>query len=246
MLHINSAPTAGPAIAEFGECRYERGSGLFHRDGEVVAMSPQTIELVELFLDVRDRGLTKEEIRAHSGPASGGSEAAISRAVHRLRKALGDLDRDAKYVRTVHGVGFKWAADTVEVDPPAERIRGHDASLVGRSGEIGVFVRLFAEVTLRAHRVVMVEGESGIGKTQLVGHALANVLRVSGGSMNPNPSRTPPPEGAREHALPTDKHERANGTSDRSAHGRRPSDSRRPEPSGTRGTAGEVHAASAR
>ena len=55
-----------------------------------------------------DRLVTKDELIEHIWPERYISDAAISSRVMAARKALGDTGRDQRYIRTVHGRGFRF------------------------------------------------------------------------------------------------------------------------------------------
>lgn len=106
--------------------------------GAVVRIEPKVFELLLHLLEHRDRVVSKDELLASIWQGRFISEAAMSSAVRSLRKALGDDGRSQRYVKTLHGHGFRFIAPVVETgaggmaaaadsaasgDPPVQDIR---------------------------------------------------------------------------------------------------------------------------
>lgn len=79
-----------------------------------VRIEPRVFELLLHLLENRDRVVSKDELLASVWEGRIISEAAMSSAVRSLRKALGDDGRRQRYVKTLHGHGFRFVAPVVE------------------------------------------------------------------------------------------------------------------------------------
>lgn len=110
------------------------------KDGVAVRIEPRVFELLLHLLEERDRVVSKSALVESVWEGRFISEAAMSSAVRSLRKALGDDGKSQRYVRTVHGHGFRFVAPVVETgagagygavatdsadsgDPPVQDIR---------------------------------------------------------------------------------------------------------------------------
>lgn len=164
----------GSRTIRFGPFRADLRRRLLIADGRLIPLAPRTWELLDLLLARRGEVVTKTELLDALWPAERGSEYAMSRAVRRLREALGDDARHPVYLRTVHGVGYEWFGEVTDTDPllPASPVVGRDAELAALEAALA---------SARAHgcRVALVEGRAGAGKTTLL-EELAARLRVAG------------------------------------------------------------------
>lgn len=89
------------------------------RSGETVPVEPKVFDLLILLIEERDRVVSKDELVASIWQGRFISDAAISSAVSAARRAIGDDGRAQRYLRTVHGRGFRFVGPVVEVGPKA-------------------------------------------------------------------------------------------------------------------------------
>ena len=84
--------------------------------GQRVVLTPREIELLVLLADRRPGIVSKDEIIARLWAGYDASDAALTQAIYRLRRALATHDGgDDDYIRTVHGIGFQFVADDIAV-----------------------------------------------------------------------------------------------------------------------------------
>jgi TolB-like protein len=81
------------------------------RQGEQVPLEPQVFALLALLIDARDRLVTKQEIFEKIWDGRIVTDAALASRVKSARQALADDGRTQRYIRTVHGRGFRFVAD---------------------------------------------------------------------------------------------------------------------------------------
>ena len=89
------------------------------RDGDDIHLEPVVLKLLIYLIAHRDRLVTRDELMSTVWGDTVISEAALSKAVARLRKALGDDPADPRYLETVHSQGYRFVADV-------EELGGHD------------------------------------------------------------------------------------------------------------------------
>ena len=88
---------------------------LRHGSAEIRA-EPQVCALLALLLSHRDRIVAKDELIDAVFGGRAISDATISSRIRSLRKLLGDDARSQRFIRTVHGRGFRFVAATERVE----------------------------------------------------------------------------------------------------------------------------------
>ena len=83
--------------------------------GARVPIEPKVLDVILHLIERRDRMVTKDELVEAVWQGRFISDAAISTAVSAARRALNDDGREQRYLRTVHGRGFRFVGSLVEV-----------------------------------------------------------------------------------------------------------------------------------
>ena len=106
-------------IYAFGE--YELDTQLYElrRDVTPVALEPQVFTVLAYLVEQHDRVVTKNELIDHVWPERYISEAALTSRLMAARKAIGDNGQEQRYIKTVHGRGYRFAGG-VRVAPESE------------------------------------------------------------------------------------------------------------------------------
>jgi DNA-binding winged helix-turn-helix (wHTH) protein len=104
--------------ARFGEFVVDLETRQLLRDAHQVHLTPKAYQLLVLLVEAQPRALSKDELQQGLWPSTFVDEANLSVVVAELRSALGDDARQPRFVRTVHGFGYAFAA-TVSRDLPA-------------------------------------------------------------------------------------------------------------------------------
>ena len=107
-------------VFRFEGFQVDRQRALLTRDGEAVALEPRAFALLIYLLEHRERLVTREELLDDVWAGAFVTANALSRAIARLRKALGDDPRAPRIVETVPTRGFRFVASVTEVStgPP--------------------------------------------------------------------------------------------------------------------------------
>jgi len=92
---------------------------LLHAD-RVVHLEPTVLKLLVYLIEHRDRLVAKDELLNTVWGDTVVSESALSKAIARLRKALGDDFSQARYVETVHSLGYRFIAEVREREGTTE------------------------------------------------------------------------------------------------------------------------------
>ena len=91
--------------------------------GEAVELQPKVLDLLIYLLRNRHRAVDKQELQDAVWPRQIVTEAALTRCVMKARKALGDDAEQQRYIRTVHGTGYRLVTDVVETRQAAAPAR---------------------------------------------------------------------------------------------------------------------------
>lgn len=89
--------------------------GELHRDGEAQSVEPRAFALLCFLVENRDRMVTKDDLVEAIWDGRVVSDAAISTVVKSARKALDDDGKTQRRIKTLHGRGFRFVTDGVEV-----------------------------------------------------------------------------------------------------------------------------------
>ncbi len=85
------------------------------RDGETVSVEPKVLDLLLHLIEMRERVVSKDQLVEAVWQGRIISDAAISSTVSAARRALGDDGHAQRYIRTMHGRGFRFVGSLVEV-----------------------------------------------------------------------------------------------------------------------------------
>jgi len=113
----------GPKILyEFGPFRLDPEKQVLYRDSQPVPVTPKALETL-LFLVRRSReDVSKDDLMKALWPDSFVEEANLSQNIFVLRKALGDTPEDRRYIVTLPGRGYRFAADVRTVTEGASEL----------------------------------------------------------------------------------------------------------------------------
>ncbi|MEN0044360.1 MAG: winged helix-turn-helix domain-containing protein [Pseudomonadota bacterium] len=118
---------------DLGPWRVEPETGRLQRDGDIVALEPRLMALLDLLVAARGRVIPRGEIEAALWPDVIVGEDTVARAVSRLRRALGDSASAPTFIETLPKRGYRLM---VAVSDDTERSRAgrrvwHLAALCG-------------------------------------------------------------------------------------------------------------------
>lgn len=100
----------------FGEFELDGDRYELSRAGERVAVEPRVLDLLALLVREHGRMVPKDELVAAVWSDESASDAALSRAVHHARRALGDSASAPRWIETVHGRGYRFTGEVAGVD----------------------------------------------------------------------------------------------------------------------------------
>ena len=120
--------------------RYE-----FQHAGEPLKLRRKVFQVLAYLLEHRDRVVPKQELLEHLWPDQFVGDEVLKACITALRKALGEKGRAPRFVRTLHGQGYRFVA-AVEVRehlptddaPPARPLRGSAGAI--HQAEVSSFI----------------------------------------------------------------------------------------------------------
>ncbi len=106
----------------FGVFEADRATGELRRQGVRLKLSAQPFQVLLMLLERPGQLLTREEISRELWPEGTfvDSEHGVNSAVNRIREALGDTARGARYIETLARRGYRFLASVERLDVPAD------------------------------------------------------------------------------------------------------------------------------
>lgn len=105
-------------ILEFGDFELDAGRFELRGSGRRVPMEPQVFEVLHHLVVNRDRLVTRVELLDTVWGDRFVSDSALASRIRDARAAIGDDGSAQRLIRTVHGRGYQFIADTIEVAGP--------------------------------------------------------------------------------------------------------------------------------
>jgi DNA-binding winged helix-turn-helix (wHTH) protein/TolB-like protein len=106
-------------LFEFGPFVLDTAQHLLSRDGHPVPLSPKTYDMLVVLVENSGRMLTKDDLMKTLWPSSFVEESNLTQQISMLRKALGESAGEDRYIVTISGRGYRFAAE-VKVQPGGE------------------------------------------------------------------------------------------------------------------------------
>jgi DNA-binding winged helix-turn-helix (wHTH) protein/tetratricopeptide (TPR) repeat protein len=130
-----------PAAWRFGSCEVHAQRHEVLRDGQVQDIPPKALELLLFLLRERHRAVTKDELVAALWQQQAVSDSVLARTLMKVRQAIGDSATQPVWIKTIHGYGYRFVGEVIEVHPPgaaAQQATRHEDVKPGVRQRIGV------------------------------------------------------------------------------------------------------------
>jgi len=118
MAGKNSKPSGAFRV---GDWRVDPAACRLHRDGEEVRLEPKVMDVLALLASRAGRVVTREDLEAEIWTDTVVGYDAVTGAIQKLRRALGDSGRRPRIIETVPKRGYRVIADVVPDAPPTRR-----------------------------------------------------------------------------------------------------------------------------
>jgi Tol biopolymer transport system component/DNA-binding winged helix-turn-helix (wHTH) protein len=96
---------------DFGLFRVDAGRRLLLRRGEPVSLTPKAFDILLILILNRNRVIEKDELMKLGWPDTAVEENNLTRNISSLRKALEERPNEHRYILTIPGRGYQFAAD---------------------------------------------------------------------------------------------------------------------------------------
>lgn len=141
---------------------------LWH-EGAQVSLPPKPFAVLRYLVENAGRLVTQDELLDALWPETYVQPQVLRTYVLDLRKALGDDARQPRFIQSLPKRGYRFVAPVREQNgaDPAPAPEPRSCSIVGRDAEMEVLNRYIRRALTVQRQVVVITGDSGIGKTAL-------------------------------------------------------------------------------
>jgi DNA-binding winged helix-turn-helix (wHTH) protein/tetratricopeptide (TPR) repeat protein len=94
----------------FADCTLDTRRYELRRAGGLVPLDRQVFEVLAYLLAHADQVVSRQELFTYLWPQRFVGDAALERCIAVARRALGDNGREQRYIKTVHGLGYRFVA----------------------------------------------------------------------------------------------------------------------------------------
>lgn len=121
----------------FGDFEVYLRTAEVRRSGEALHLEPLLLKLLVHLIESRDRLVPKEELLSAVWRDSFVTEGALTKAVGRLRRALGDDSHAPRFIQTTHSLGYRFIAEVEHLQaPPDEAQSSQPEGTQNRTGAV--------------------------------------------------------------------------------------------------------------
>jgi DNA-binding winged helix-turn-helix (wHTH) protein/tetratricopeptide (TPR) repeat protein len=113
---LNTEKDQNSEVYEFSDCTVDADRREITIAGVAVTTQPKAFELLLYLIRNRHRAVDKGELQDALWPRSIVTETALTRCVMKARRAVGDDADKQAVIKTVHGHGYRFTADTTSSD----------------------------------------------------------------------------------------------------------------------------------
>lgn len=103
----------------FGDYELDTATRQLKAAGKPLTLQPRVFDLLAFLIEQRGRAVNKDEIQAAVWAPMIVSETALTRAIMKARRAVGDDAESQAVIRTVHGHGYQFVAPLQDESEPA-------------------------------------------------------------------------------------------------------------------------------
>jgi len=114
-------------IYRFGAFELDLPKAELRAHGELCPLEPQVFALLAFLVEHRERLVSKDEILEKVWDGRVVSDSAIASRVKSARKALGDDGKTQRFIKTLHGQGFRFVAEVRAEHDESPLIRAADS-----------------------------------------------------------------------------------------------------------------------
>jgi adenylate cyclase len=110
-------------IYQFGKFEIDTRNYQLRNDGATVDLEPKVFDLLNYLIVNREKLVSREELFENLWPGQIVSDTSLSNQIKAARKAIGDDGKSQSSIKTVHGRGYQFIAETDEIDLQADTVK---------------------------------------------------------------------------------------------------------------------------
>jgi hypothetical protein len=112
-------------LLTFRDLIFDAAGRRVSRGGHEIRLTRKAFDLLALLVERRPDAISKDDIHAKLWPDTFVAEITLHSLVSEIRRAIGDDANDPQFIRTVHGFGYAFIAETPATPTPGRRrVRG--------------------------------------------------------------------------------------------------------------------------
>ena len=112
-------------LLTFRDLIFDAAGRRVSRGGHEIRLTRKAFDLLALLVERRPDAISKDDIHAKLWPDTFVAEITLHSLVSEIRRAIGDDANDPQFIRTVHGFGYAFIAETPTTPTPGHRrVRG--------------------------------------------------------------------------------------------------------------------------
>ncbi len=162
-----------------GEWTVEPSLNRLSRGHESVRVEPKVMDLMVFLAERPGRVVDRQELVDGVWGGAIVEDGTLTRAVARLRAALGEAKGSATYLETIPKRGYRLVAEVTETElerAGSPEVGAERVLCVGREAELAALEAHLDAARSGEGRVILITGDAGAGKTVLVHELLARAL----------------------------------------------------------------------
>jgi TolB-like protein/DNA-binding winged helix-turn-helix (wHTH) protein/Tfp pilus assembly protein PilF len=129
----------------FGDFTLDESRRLVLRGVEPLHLSPKAFQLLSILIQESPKAVSKNELQERLWPETFVTEGSLANLVAELRSALGDDPKEPRYIRTLYGFGYAFAAPIAEATAapkPPKQVRWGHLTAAALIAAVGIVVLL--------------------------------------------------------------------------------------------------------
>ena len=120
-------------IYQFDQFELDMARFELRKGGTHCPLEPQVFAVLALLVEHRDRLLPKNEIFEKLWDGRVVTDSTLTSRIKSARQALGDSGKTQRFIKTIHGKGFRFVADVRVVHDPSSVLPGDDADVANEN-----------------------------------------------------------------------------------------------------------------
>lgn len=106
-------------LLRFGDCELDPARHELRRGGQVVEIQPRVFDCLRYLVENHERNVGKQELQDRVWTGQVVTDAAMTRAIMKARRAIGDDGDSPRWIRTLHARGYRFVGPVQRVSAPS-------------------------------------------------------------------------------------------------------------------------------